>query len=248
MTSKRIWKKFSYLGANFKISSSGYETICNEIIKQRTILSSYIKTHSTFMDSLIPLRGGIENDAPDIVKRMHRASLLTGIGPMAAVAGINAQIAAEKGIASGSDESIVENGGDIYIFAKYEVILSLHAGSTVFADKLALRIKPEMTPLSVCSSSSVMGHSKSFGKCDLATVVSVDGALADAAATLACNLVKEEKDINKALEEITSINGILGALIIKNDKIGIAGYFPEIIKNTDIHAEDKVTRDSLSQG
>jgi ApbE superfamily uncharacterized protein (UPF0280 family) len=248
MKEKRIWKKFSYLGANFKISSSGYETICNEIIEQRTHLSSYIKTHSNFIDSMVPLPEGIDADAPDIAKRMHRASLLTGIGPMAAVAGINAQIAAEKGIASGADEAIVENGGDIYIFARDEVILSLHAGSTVFADKLAIRIKPEMTPLSVCSSSSTMGHSKSFGRCDLATVVSVDGALSDAAATLACNLVKEEKDINSALEKITSIKGILGALIIKNDKIGIAGNFPEIIKNTDIHAEDKVTRDNLSLG
>ena len=248
MIEKRIWNKFSYLGANFKISSSGYETICSEIIEQRTILSSYIKKHPHFMDSLIPLPEGIDADAPDIVKRMHRASLMTGIGPMAAVAGINAQIAAEKGIASAADESIVENGGDIYIFAKDEVVLSLHAGGTVFADKLAIRIKPEITPLSVCSSSSTMGHSKSFGKCDLATVVSVDGALADAAATLACNLVKEEKDINGALEKITSIKGILGALIIKNDKIGIAGKFPEIIRNTDIHAEDKITRDRLSTG
>ena len=246
MDQKRIWKKFSYLGANFRISSSGYDLICREIVDQRTVLSRYIDKYPGFMESMVPVPDMIESGAPDIVKRMHRASLLTGTGPMAAVAGVNAQIAAEKAVAAGADEAIVENGGDIYLFSGKEVILSLHAGNTVFADKLALRIKAETMPLAVCSSSGSMGHSRSFGKCDLSTVVSVDGALADAAATQACNYVKNEEDIQNALDKIMSIKGVLGILIIKNDKIGIAGNFPEIVKNTDINASGKITRDRLN--
>ena len=246
MDQKRIWKKFTYLGANFRISSSEYDVICSEIIKQRTVLSAYIEEHPDFMESMVPVEYSMEADAPDIVKRMHKASLLTGTGPMAAVAGVNAQIAAEKAVAAGADEAVVENGGDIYMFSAKEVILSLHAGRTVFADKLAVRIKPDTMPLAVCSSSSNMGHSTSFGKCDLATVVSVDGALADTAATQACNYVKREEDIQAALDKIISIDGILGILIIKNDKIGIAGRFPEIVKNLDNNAEGKVTKDRLS--
>ena len=246
MVVKRIWRNFSYKGANFRISSSEYDVICSEIISQRTVLSKYIEKHPVFMESMVPLPDMIGNEAPDIVKRMHRASLLTGTGPMAAVAGVNAQIAAEKAVAAGADEAIVENGGDIYLFSQKEAVLSLHAGNTAFADKLALRIKPETMPLAVCSSSGTMGHSKSFGKCDLATVVSADGALADAAAPQACNYVKTEQDIQKTLDRIMSIEGILGILIIKNDKIGIAGSFPEIVKNRDINAAGKVTRDRLS--
>ena len=192
------------MGANFRISSSEYDLICSEIIRQRTVLSSYIDKHPDFMESMVPLDYSMEEDAPDIVKRMHKASFLSGTGPMAAVAGVNAQIAAEKAVAAGADEAIVENGGDIYLFSKREVVLSLHAGDTVFGDKLAVRIKPEMMPLAVCSSSSNMGHSKSFGKCDLATVVSIDGALADTAATQACNYVKNEEDIQTALDRIMS--------------------------------------------
>ncbi len=165
---------------------------------------------------------------------------------MAAVAGVNAQIAAEKAVSEGADEAVVENGGDIYLFSRKEVILSLHSGNTVFGDRLALRITPDIMPVSVCSSSSTMGHSKSFGKCDLATAVSVDGALADAAATLCCNLVKKEEDMQAALDKIMMIKGVLGILIIKNDRIGLAGSFPEIIKNTDINAGKKITRDRLS--
>ena len=246
MEQKRTWKKFSYMGANFRISSSEYDEVCSEIINQRTILSRYIEKHPVFLESMVPVTYSIEEDAPDIVKRMHKASLLAGTGPMAAVAGVNAQIAAEKAVSEGADEAVVENGGDIYLFSRGEVILSLHAGNTFFADKLALRIKPEIMPLAVCSSSSNMGHSRSFGKCDLATAVSVDGALADAAATQACNYVKSESDIQSALDRIISIKGIVGILIIKNDKIGLAGNFPEIVRNSDLNAEKKITKDRLS--
>jgi hypothetical protein len=75
-----------------------------------------------------------------------------------------------------------------------------------------------------------MGHSKSLGKCDLATVVARDAALADAAATQAANLVKTVEDVNPALERITAIEGILGVMIIKNDRVGLAGQLPPLVK------------------
>ncbi len=88
-----------------------------------------------------------------------------------------------------------------------------------------------------------MGHSASFGRCDLSTVFSFSGALADAAATLACNLVKTEEDIAAAVERIMAIDGIRGILIVKNDKVGIGGDIPEIIRNNDPKTERKITRD-----
>ncbi len=62
MVHERIWKKFSYMGANFRISSSEYDVICEEIVRQRTILSSYIEKHQDFMESMVPV--SIEADAP----------------------------------------------------------------------------------------------------------------------------------------------------------------------------------------
>jgi len=75
-----------------------------------------------------------------------------------------------------------------------------------------------------------MGHSKSLGECDLATAVARDAALADAAATQAANLVRTVEDVNPALERIAAIEGIEGVMIIKNDRVGLAGKLPPLIK------------------
>ena len=75
-----------------------------------------------------------------------------------------------------------------------------------------------------------MGHSTSLGTCDLATVVAKDAALADAAATQAANLVKAEEDVNQALQRIADIEGIDGVVIVKNDKVGLAGQLPPLVK------------------
>ena len=75
-----------------------------------------------------------------------------------------------------------------------------------------------------------MGHSTSLGTCDLATVVAKDAALADAAATQAANLVNSEKDVDVALERIAAIEGIDGVVIVKNDRVGLAGKLPPLIK------------------
>ena len=62
-----------------------------------------------------------------------------------------------------------------------------------------MEVAPDEMPLSVCSCSGRLGHSLSFGDCDLATVVAADAALADACTTLAANLVKSEADLDGAL-------------------------------------------------
>ena len=71
-----------------------------------------------------------------------------------------------------------------------------------------------------------MGHSLSLGQCDLATVVAKDAALADAAATLAANLVKTVADVEPALNQMVSIEGVSGVMIVKNGHVGLAGNSP----------------------
>jgi len=179
---------------------------------------------------------------------MQKAGLFTDVGPMAAVAGTIAQLGVEsctasaKGYDSNQSETIVENGGDIFMVLKKELILGIHSGVKALEGKLAFLIQAEMTPMAVCSSSSTMGHSLSLGDCNLATVFSKSAALADAAATKACNMVKKEEDIQKALNAISTIPGITGLVIIKDEKIGIAGEVPEIVSNADPDMMNKITR------
>ena len=242
----RYYQKFSYKGANFRISSDRYETIVEEIIRQRSILSDHIRRQPEFLSALEPVHQ--LTDVPDIVERMYQASYKTGVGPMAAVAGVTAQIVAETALKDGAKEAIVENGGDIYFSSDREVVIGLYAGGNPLSGKLGLAVKVEEMPLSICSSSSKMGHSLSFGNCDLATITSDDAALADAAATLACNLVKSVNDIDLVMEKVLQIPGIQGVLIIKDDKIGISGKLPRLVKHTDKQFFGKVTRDKRNVG
>ena len=91
-----------------------------------------------------------------------------------------------------------------------------------------------------------MGHSLSFGNCDLTTVTSDDAALADAAATLACNQVTTVVQIDPVMDRILQIPGIQGILIIKDDKIGMSGKLPDLVKHMDEQFSEKVTRDKQS--
>ncbi|NOY69641.1 MAG: UPF0280 family protein, partial [Deltaproteobacteria bacterium] len=224
-------RRFSYKGANFRICSDGYDAIVSEIIRQRRILSDYIQRLPEFLTSLTPLAPLA--DAPDIAIRMHKAADNTGVGPMAAVAGTTAQMAAEAALKAGASKAVVENGGDIFLASGKEVVIGLYAGKSPLSGKLGFCVAANEMPVSVCSSSSRMGHSLSLGDCDLACVVSKDAALADASATLAANLVTRPADIDAALEHISQIKGITGVLIVKDDRVGMAGSLPRLVRHND---------------
>ncbi len=242
----RTYDTFSYKGANFRIYSTHVDVIINEIKRQRGLLEEYIACHSEFLSTLIPVN--LLKKAPPIALKMDAASKKTGVGPMAAVAGISAQLAAESAIVAGANEAIVENGGDIYLISNKELTIGLYAGSNPISGTLAFRVTPDLMPVAICSSSSKMGHSLSLGDCDLATVVSKSAALADAAATLACNMVKEPEDIDPVLKKIAAIEGVSGILLVKDEKIGLAGDLPELVKHDDADFPLKITRDKDSKG
>lgn len=228
MSAKRIYRKYAYRDANFNICCDEFDVVTAEIIKQRNILEEYIMGHSEFAETLEPL--AVVPGAPDVAQRMAAAADVVGVGPMAAVAGVMAQMAAEAGLAAGAPEAIIDNGGDIFIFARDPVTVRLYAGRGSLGGNLAFRVEADDTPLAVCSSSGKMGRSMSLGDCDLATVVSKDAGLADAAATLAANLVRVKEDIEHALNFINAISGVDGVLIVKDDAVGLQGRLPELIR------------------
>jgi ApbE superfamily uncharacterized protein (UPF0280 family) len=228
LAGQRRYREFRWKGACYRISSPLMSIIISEIKRQRRILEGYIRVHPHYAASLEPVP--TPEDAPEIVGWMAEQAAAVGVGPMASVAGAIAETAVRAALRREAAYAVVENGGDIFLHVREPIHIGLFTGRTPLSDRLALRIKPEDTPIAVCSSSSRMGHSLSLGDCDLATVVAEDAALADAAATRAGNLVKEEADIPEALDSIMSVPGIRGLLIVKNDKIGMAGDLPELVK------------------
>jgi len=228
MSQQRTYRTFIHKEAVLRICCEEFDAVTAQIVRQRRILEDYIERCAEFRSSLEPVE--LLAEAPEIARRMVRAARFVGVGPMAAVAGAMAQCAAEAGLQAGAPEAIVENGGDIYIKAAQPVIIALVTGTTKPANRLAFALQPKDTPISICSSSGKMGHSKSLGQCDLAAVVATDAALADAAATQAANLVGTIEDVDSALERIVAIAGVDGVMIVKDDRVGLAGDLPKLVK------------------
>lgn len=190
------------------------------VLKYRHQLETYIAANPALRESLVPLRE--DPYAPGIVREMIRTSQLAGVGPMAAVAGAMAEMVS-RDLLKFSKEVILENGGDTYLATLKERIIGIYAGHSPLSLKIGIVISPEDSPLGVCTSSGTVGPSLSFGKANAVCLLSKSAALADAAATAVGNVVKEKKDIESGLERGKEIEGILGVLIIFQDKMGAWG-------------------------
>lgn len=186
------------------------------------MLENYIKEQPELLTSLVPVR--VFDNAPEIAKRMASASALAGVGPMAAVAGAISELIGER--LNGS--VVVENGGDIYARSSEPVSIAIFAGNSPLSRKYAFKVKSSETPVGICTSSGTVGHSLSFGRSDATTIIADSATLADAVATAAGNMVKNENCIQPALSFAMSIPGVRGAVIIVQGKIGLIGRVPEI--------------------
>ncbi len=186
----------------------------------RRQIESYIESCPDFLKSLIPLMK--DNMAPPIVRDMLDAADRAGVGPMAAVAGAMAERVG-RDLLTLSGNIMVENGGDIFIGMDREVRVGLFAGTSPLSDRIALRIRPEQTPLGICTSSGTVGPSLSLGRADAVTVISKSAALADAAASSIGNLVQNATTIGNGIERAKEIAGVLGVVIIVGDRMGAWG-------------------------
>jgi ApbE superfamily uncharacterized protein (UPF0280 family) len=186
----------------------------------RRQLEDFIERCPRFAASFRPI--AVPDDAPDIVKEMSSASAKVNVGPMAAVAGAIAQ-AVGTGLLAYSPEVIVENGGDIFIKSLIDRTIGIYAGDSPFTGKLGLEIKGEDTPLGICTSSGTVGPSISFGETDAAIAISNSATLADAAATAIGNLVRRPEDIDAAIGFARGVPGLLGAVIIQGNNLGVWG-------------------------
>ena len=188
--------------------------------KYRYQIEGYINKHPSFRSSLEPIP--MPEYAPDIIKEMIKAGNTAGVGPMASVAGAIAE-AVGRELLTYSSEIIVENGGDIFLKILKNRIVGIFAGDSPLSGKLGIEVDAKDTPLGICTSSGTVGHSLSYGKADAVVVLSGSTALSDAAATAVGNQVKENIDIEKAIEFGKNITDLKGLVIIKGDKTGVWG-------------------------
>ncbi len=205
-----------FISSDIDLSSQAKKSL----LHHRSLLENYIKKHPQFLTSLLPLP---EDDlAPAIVRNMLINSNICGVGPMAAVAGTIAQFVGND-LFELSETLIIENGGDIYLKSRDKLTVSVYAGKSPLSYKVNFIVKPENTPLGICTSSATVGPSLSFGKADAVCVISKSATLADAAASAIGNKVRSKKEIENALNFGIKIKGVTGIIIILGSEMGAIG-------------------------
>jgi uncharacterized protein len=187
----------------------------------RRELEKFIFDYPWFEKSFNPVE--VKQDAHPLIKLMSECSFIANVGPMASVAGAIAEFIGLDFIKKYNEDIIIENGGDIFLYTTKERKIQIYTKNKFFKDKLNIKITELNTPIGICTSSGKFGHSISLGSSDTVTILSKSATLSDALATAVGNIVQTPNDINKALDYAKSINGVDGAIIICDDKIGIIG-------------------------
>lgn len=218
-------------------SEAAIEVAISSIKRHRGQLEKYIRDHPKFLHSLRPVQVG---KGPTVAKLMAEAAERAGVGPMAAVAGVLADLAVEDMVSSGAEVAVVENGGEVYAVSNTPINVALAAGDSPLSKRIGFRL--EDFPIGVATSSGLYSHALSFGEAEAATVFAVNAGVADATATAVGNLVKGE-DWREAVEcgvaKALSIEGVKGVLILYRGLVGKAGQIPKIVKVSTASKSDR---------
>ncbi|BAW31276.1 conserved hypothetical protein [Methanothermobacter sp. MT-2] len=201
------------------------------ILRERLLLEEYIRRKPYFLTSLEPLS---VKKGPAIAKIMAKAALISGVGPMAAVAGTISELSLHHLIDKGSKHTIIDNGGDIAFINNRKITIGLYAGDSPLSGEIGFQFKTSRKPKGVCTSSGTIGHSISFGRADAVTVFADRASVADALATSIANAANGKKDneaVENALEKAEDLRDHFnGVLVVVGENAGIIGRIPRLVK------------------
>lgn len=202
----------------------------------RIRLEKYILKDERFLTSFSPVK---VKSSSKIINLMAKYAFICDIGPMATVAGALADLMLRTMKTKNDVEftpariALVENGGEIAIDSEKSMKIALFAGYNELNLNVGFLIEKKDCPLGVATSSATVGHAISFGQADAVTIFAKNATLADGAATRIANLVKGvdiEQSIKKALDAVEDIDGVKGAFICRENKVGQVGKIPKLIK------------------
>jgi len=232
MNATNLFKEvFQYKETNCTIitdNERAIKTAISSIKHHRKELEEYAKNHPIFLYTLRPFP---VDDGPLVVRLMADAAEKANVGPMAAVAGVLADLAVKEMTLNGSEVAVIENGGEVSAISNRPIDVALSAGDAPLSKTFGFRL--EDFPIGVATSSGLFSHALSFGEAEAVTVFSTNAGLADAAATAICNLIKGKncrRAIERGIKRAMSIKGVEGVLIIYREMVGQAGKIPQIIK------------------
>lgn len=205
-------------------------TNLEEYIKKiRYDLKEYIYENPEFLSTLEPLNNRPTNQK-EIIRLMDRASQIGNVGPMACVAGTISQMCLNQLILKETKLSSIENGGDISIINNKKIVCGIYSNTI---KNIGFKLKPRKKPLGICTSSSKIGHSISFGNSDSVTIIGPEASICDGLATRIANDVygeNDEKCMSQGLETAEKYREFYdGGLITVGGLVGTIGKLPEIV-------------------
>ncbi len=216
----------------------------------RKILEKYILKNNRFLKSFSPVK--VKTDKK-IINLMAEAAYLCEVGPMATVAGALADLMLKTMTTKDGSNflpakiALVENGGEISIDSEESMNIALYAGENQLNLNIGFLIEKKDCPIGIGTSSATIGHAISLGQADVVTIFANNATLADAAATKIANLVKGpdiEKSIKRGLDALEEIEGVRGAFINRENKVGQVGKIPKFIRITG--EKNKILKEKLN--
>ncbi len=190
MTRNLFKENFTLKETQCTIISDKHQAIhaAKESIKHnRQELEIYIRANPKFLYTLKPVPAP---EKPLVARLMALAAEKAGVGPMAAVAGVIADLAVNDMTREGCEVAVVEDGGEISAISNTPVDVAVAAGDEPLSKRFGFRLTD--FPIGIATSSGRFSHALSFGDAEAATVFCKNASLADAAATAVGNLVKGE--------------------------------------------------------
>jgi ApbE superfamily uncharacterized protein (UPF0280 family) len=158
----------------------------------------------------------VPRDAPVIVREMCAAAARAGVGPMYAFRGA---VADQVGrfLARGLPEVSVRCGGDHFIVSRRRMKLTVHRRA---AGPIAVVVQPRREGVGVCTT---LGRGRAALGADGLAVLATSCMLADAAAAGVEALLPKEGGLEAALRYLREVPGVLGGLVILDERIGVSG-------------------------
>ncbi len=208
--------------------SEGIKAAESSIVQNRTQLEEYIAANLKFGYTLKPTPAP---EKPLVAKLMAKAAEKANVGPMAAVAGVLADLAVKDMIAAGCEVAVVEDGGEVSAISNVPIDVAVAAGDEPLSKQFGFRLSE--FPVGLATSSGRFSHAFSFGDAEAVSVFCREAGLADAAATAVCNVVKGEDwkaSIEAGIAVAKSIVGVEGVMILYKGNVGTWGKVPQIIK------------------
>jgi len=231
MKTKTYKRVFSYKETRCTVttdSDAAINAAISSIKHHRTQLEGYIQDHPEFLYSLRPIHVG---EGPIVVRLMAEAAKRAKVGPMAAVAGVLADLAVKAMVLNGAKVAVVEDGGEASAISDRPIDIALVAGDTPLSRRMGFRL--ESFPTGIATSSGLFSHALSFGEAEAVTIFAENAGVADAAATAVGNVVKGDnwrRAIELGITKALSIKGVKGVFILYRELVGKAGQIPQIIK------------------